>query len=130
MSTAQATALRLVLFGVLGPPVGLMAGLAALRMTGPTGLDPLPGLFVLLPVTYFLGLVPALATGLVDTILAMRGVRQRLLLTTIAGAALGFMPVAVAIGMAGVLRPAILLWAIVGAAPAALCSWLAGLRHP
>jgi hypothetical protein len=130
MATAPATALRLVLFGVLGPPAGLIAGLAALRLTGPTGLDPFPGLLVLLPVTYFLGLVPALVTGLVDAVLAAHGTRYRLLLTTVTGAAVGFMPIAAAIGVAGLLRPAILLWAIIGAAPAALCAWLAGLRDP
>ncbi|MBL8570086.1 MAG: hypothetical protein JNK84_13530 [Phreatobacter sp.] len=121
----QATA-RLVLFGVLGPPLGLATGLGVLALVGPGQPMAGIGILVLLIPTYFLGLVPALVTALIDTVLAERGTPRRMLWTTLAGAACGFILVAAAIGYSGLIRPLWLAWGLVGAAPAAICSWLAG----
>lgn len=84
------------------------------------------GFLALLLPTYFLGLVPALATALVDAALAARGTPRRIAWTALAGAVCGFMPVAAAIGYSGLVRPLVLAWVLVGAVPAAICSWLAG----
>jgi hypothetical protein len=128
LSTAAAsrTAWRLALFGLLGPPLGLATGLAVLALISPNQSMSGPGLLVLMIPTYFLGLVPALVTALVDSTLATRGTPRRILWTMLAGAACGFVPVAAAIGYSGLIRPLWLAWAMVGAVPAAICSWLAG----
>jgi hypothetical protein len=125
-ASAAQMARRLAIFGIAGPPLGLATGLGVLwlisRGQTATGF----GFLALLPPAYFLGLVPALATALVDSTLAARGTPRRLLWTTLAGAACGFLPVAAAIGHSGLVRPLFLVWGLVGAVPAAVCSWLAG----
>ena len=122
---APQTAGRLLLFGVLGPPLGLATGLGVLAVIGPHHSVAGPGVLVLLIPTYFLGLVPALVTALVDSVLAERLTPRRTLWTSLVGAACGFIPVAAAIGYSGLVRPLWLVWALVGAVPAAACSWLA-----
>jgi len=124
--TTSLTARRLAIFGIVGPPLGLATGLGMLWLISRSQTVTGSGFLALLVPTYFLGLVPALATALVDSALAARGTPRRIVWTALAGAACGFFPVAAAIGYSGLIRPLFLVWGLVGAVPAAICSWLAG----
>lgn len=129
-ATETGTARRLLIFALLGPPLGLGVGLLAARAGGPLTVDSAVGFLVLAPLAYFFGAVPALCAGLIDDVLARRGIRGRLVWTTLAGGVAGFLPVIAAIGHAGLFRPAVLLWSLIGAIPAATCSAIAARGRP
>ena len=85
---------------------------------------------VLLPAAYFLGLLPAMLTARVDDVLAKKNVRYRILWTALAGYVFIFAPLLAALLMGFVHGPYLLLFGIIGALPAAFCSWLAGGSKP
>lgn len=80
---------------------------------------------ILLPVAYVVALLPAMLTALVDDVLASRSVRHRILWTTLAGY-LFFAPLLVALLTGSIHGPYLLLFGMIGAVPATICSWLAG----
>jgi hypothetical protein len=129
-SAASRTARRLVIFGLFGPPLGLLTGLGVFWLIGSGGTSPHLGLFVLLQpaaylLAYFLGLLPALAVALTDSVLVARGTQRRMLWTMLAGGLCSIPSVAAAVGVAGFAQPLSAAWILVGAVPAVLCSWLA-----
>jgi hypothetical protein len=122
---------RLLLFALLGPPLGMAAGffiivplLSGLELPN---IDPF-GFLVLMPASYIMGLVPALLVGFVDAALADRGINlgTRIAYTAIAGFLLAFLPIAGVIIWGFAQGPYLLLYGIIGAVPAAICSWLSG----
>jgi hypothetical protein len=124
-STASRTASRLLIFGLLSPPVGLIVALGVIASTAPGANVTGFGLLAPLLTAYFLGLLPALATALVDSILTARRTTRRLLWTTLAGIAWSLPAIATVIGLSGIAGRLLLAWVVVGAVPAAICSWLA-----
>lgn len=116
---------RIVAFGLLGPTLGLLMGLAtALAL----GIPPFEGevLFVILAYAYAAGVVPAALTGFLDGWLASRaGALKRVFLT-----ALGGYFISALVGLAFLQRrmsiEAILVFALYGMVAAAICSALAG----
>jgi hypothetical protein len=126
-----------IIFSVLGPPLGLMTALLVLipliSLIASGKLewtaDPL-GLVVLLPLSYFLGFVPAAVVGFVDALLARNAVPGRIAWTTLAGFFGTFLPVLSAITAGYIHGFSFLIGGIVGAVPAALCSWLASKTDP
>jgi hypothetical protein len=83
---------------------------------------------VLLPVAYVIVMVPALLTALVDDVLVRRNVRYRILWTALAGYMFIFAPLLTALLTGSVHGPYLLLLGIIGAVPAAICSWLSGSK--
>lgn len=81
---------------------------------------------ILLPVAYMVVLLPAMLTAVVDNALAIRNVRYRILWTTLAGYLFIFAPLLAALLTGSIHGPYLLLFGIIGAVPAAICSWLAG----
>lgn len=122
---------RFLIFAVLFPPLAFVVGFWILLQIlnwaegDPTTFD--IGQVVLLPVAHALAIVPALLTGAVDDALFKRSVRYRVLWTTLAGFVLIFLPALAAIPFGFVHGPHLYLFGIVGAVPAAICSWLAGM---
>jgi hypothetical protein len=127
----SSTVERFVIFGLFGPPLGLVTGLGVLSLIGPASAMPGLGMFALLVpatylLTYFLGLLPALVTALIDSTLARRATPRRILWTTLAGTTASIPPIAAVIGLSGVTGRLALAWLLTGAVPAAICSSLAG----
>ena len=81
---------------------------------------------ILLPIAYTVLLLPAMLTAFVDHVLARRNVPYRILWTTIAGYLLVFIPLLTALLTHSIRGLFLFLFGIVGAVPAAICSWLAG----
>jgi hypothetical protein len=116
------TMIDALVFGLLGPAAGLLTWMAVLgRGSRDLPLDP----FIIgLLFTYLAGLFPALITAAFDIYLDVRGAKgiPKYLLT----GAFGY---AAAYGVAfGGLLPLLIYqprWGIIGAIPAAMCSWIA-----
>src|ERR1700723_319417 len=110
---------RFVTFALLGPPLGLFAGLGILL---PTFNWVLEGKYsapdwhdiVLLPMAYMLGIIPALVTAGVDTALANWRVRWRPLWTASFAFMASFIPLAGALLGGFVHGPFILLFGLIG----------------
>ncbi len=83
---------------------------------------------ILLPAAYVIVLLPAMLTAVVDDVLARRNVRYRILWTALSGYMFIFIPLLVALLTGSVHGPYLLLFGIIGAVPAAICSWLAGRK--
>ena len=81
---------------------------------------------VLLPLAYQVGLVPALLVAAFDGWLAKRGVRYRVGWSTLFGFAMSFIPLLGALAMGFLHGPFVAMFGLLGAAPAAACSWLSG----
>ena len=111
---------RIVIFVLLGPPLGMMTGLYGMlpvlnwSLGEPSAID--FHQLVLLPLAYVIGFIPALIVGCFDAALAW---------TALFAAAACYIPLMSSISMGFVGGPLIPLFGIIGAAPAALCSWLA-----
>jgi hypothetical protein len=81
---------------------------------------------MMLPMIYLVGLVPALAVAWFDHALSTRSLSRRVLLTALFGYAISYLPLIGAPWMGFVHGPYVVLFGLIGAVPAALCSWLAG----
>jgi hypothetical protein len=81
---------------------------------------------VLLPLAYEIGLVPAVLVAAFDGRLARRGVRYRVGWSTLFGFAVSFLPLLGALSMGFLHGPFVAIFGLLGAAPAAVCSWLSG----
>ena len=118
---------RLTLFGLLGPPLGFVTGFWGLLqiLTVAVGDPPTihPGQILLLPMAYMLGLVPALLAGAIDH--SVRNVRFGPIYTCLAGYLLGFLPIGVSLIMGLMGGPYVLIFGLVGAIPALICSAVA-----
>jgi hypothetical protein len=114
--------IRLLAYGLFFPFVGLMAflfwgsGIAGIADVYPSEL------LGLLLVAYILEIVPALLTGVVDEVLARRGIRFRWVWCMVAGALLAPLPPH-ALFQGRLTIPSFALYAAFGAF-AAMCSWL------
>jgi hypothetical protein len=123
---------RLLLFGLLGPALGfVMAFWVILQIFNvATGGESTahPGQLILLPMAYALGIVPALATGLIDHYFHKK--KLGVLYTCFAGYLLGFMPIATTVLMGFLHGPFVLLFGLIGAVPALVCSLIARNINP
>ncbi|MBN9049977.1 MAG: DUF5413 family protein [Rhizobiales bacterium] len=121
---------RFLIFALLGPALGFVTAFWILLQAF-NGLLGAPSTFdlhqvVLLPVAYMLGIGPALVTGLFDHVLARRGVRLRILWTTLFAYASAYLILLNAWGAGTVHGPALFLFGLIGAVPGAICAWLSG----
>lgn len=118
---------RLTLFGLLGPLLGFITAFWVLLqiLTVAVGDPPTihPGQVVLLPIAYMLGLIPALIAGAIDH--SGRNARFGLIYTGLAGYLLGFLPISISLVMGGMSGPSVLIFGLVGAIPAMICSAVA-----
>ena len=125
---------RFLIFGLFGPPLGLLTGLWGIvpilnqSLTDPPAFD--VHQIVLLPPAYMIGLLPALLVGVFDNALARRGVGRRPLWCALFGFGASFLPLASAFAFGFLHGPLVLIFGLVGAVPGAVCSWLAGRGAP
>jgi hypothetical protein len=132
---------RVLIFLLVGPPVGLLVAMLVsipvlnVATGGPPNIDAM-ALVVLLPLAYALGAVPALLLCGMDASLAKLQVRARVALCGLAGFFAVFLPLPVSLAawFWAVLhgRPSLEplgvvgLQGLVGLTAAAVCSWLVG----
>src|ERR1700712_565564 len=121
---------RFLIFAILFPPIAfvvafwIMLQIANWAAGGPSTFD--YHQVILLPLAYLVGIVPALLTAKADDILFKQRVRYRILWAAFAGYIFIFMPLLAALTMGFVHGPYLLLFGMIGAVPAAVCSWVAG----
>ena len=111
-------------------------------LTGMWGILPIlnmavggPSLFdfhqlVLIPLAYMMGFFPALLVAAFDGWLAGRGIRFRAGWSALFGFAMSFIPLLGALSMGFLHGPFVAIFGLLGAAPAAACSWLSGQGAP
>jgi len=125
---------RMLIFAVLGPPLGIVTGLFVV-LPVITVLAGEPTVFdihqvvtvpVLLPIVYMVGLVPALLVGLFDGILARWNIGSRALWCALFGFAMSFLPLLASLSMGFLHGPFVLMFGLLGAVPGGMCSWIAG----
>lgn len=121
---------RFLVFGLLGPPLGFVVGFWGLlpllnRASGGASVYDAHQL-VLLPLAYWLGIVPALLAAALDRHLARRGLPWRPAWTALFAFGVSFVPLSAAIGMGFLKSPWLLVWGLVGAVPGFVCSLLSG----
>jgi hypothetical protein len=125
---------RFLIFGLLGPPLGMLTGMWGIVpvlngvLGGPSVFD--YHQFVLLPLAYQIGLLPALLVAAFDAGLARGGVRYRVGWSALFGFAMSFIPLFGALSMGFLHGPFVAIFGLLGAAPAAACSWLSGKAAP
>jgi len=85
---------------------------------------------VLIPLAYQVGLLPALLVAAFDGWLVGRDVRYRVGWSTLFGFAMSFIPLLGALSMGFLHGPFVAIFGLLGAAPAAVCSWLSGKAPP
>lgn len=122
---------RLLLFGLLGPPLGFVTGfwgvLQILNMALGEKSTVELGQLVLLPLAYMVGTVPALAVGWIDHY--FRNWRLGAMLTCLTGYLLSFTPIAAALVMGFLHGPFVLIFGLIGAIPALICALIARMLN-
>jgi uncharacterized membrane protein YjgN (DUF898 family) len=83
---------------------------------------------VLMPLAYQVGVLPALLAAAFDGWLAKRGIRFRVAWCALFGFVVSFLPLLGALSMGFLHGPYVAIFGLLGAAPAAACSWLSGNR--
>jgi hypothetical protein len=125
---------RLLVFALVGPPLGLAIGLGVLVPALNVAFGDPPQWdwrqIVLIPLAYMVGLAPALAAGIFDEALARRKTKRRPFWTGAFAFAMSFLPSAAAIVSGMAHGPFLLIFGLVGALPGAICSLLADVVAP
>jgi hypothetical protein len=121
---------RFLIFVGIAPPLGFIVAFwvmlqIANRLAGSANTFDVAQV-MMLPMIYLVGLVPALAVAWFDHALSTRSLSRRVLLTALFGYAISYLPLIGAPWMGFVHGPYVVLFGLIGAVPAALCSWLAG----
>jgi hypothetical protein len=114
----------MLLFVLIGPFIGFVMAFRVMLPLLSISLGEQPsgalGQFVILPAAYAAGALPAALCGAMDYSLARRSWRP--LWTGLAGYLLGFVPILAALLMGFLHGPYLLLFGLIGAVPAAICS--------
>jgi len=124
---------RFLIFATVAPPLGfivafwVMLQIANWMAGGPSTFEIRQ--VAMLPTIYLVGLIPALLTAGFDHVLAKREMSYRIALTALFGYFVSYGPLVGAFQMGFMHDPGVLLLGLVGAVPAALCSWLATERR-
>ena len=121
---------RFLIFVGIAPPLGFIVAFwvmlqIANRLAGSASTFDVAQV-MMLPMIYLVGLVPALAVAWFDHALSTRNLSRRVLLTALFGYAISYLPLIGAPWMGFVHGSYVVLSGLIGAVPAALCSWLAG----
>ena len=124
---------RFVIFAAVAPPLGFIVAFWMLLQIanwvagGPSTFD--LAQVVMLPTVYLVGVIPALLTAWFDHVLAKREMPYRIALTAVFGYFVSYVPLVGAFLMGFMHDPTVVLLGLVGAVPAAVCSWLATERR-
>lgn len=124
---------RFVIFMAVMPPLGfitafwVMLQIANWMAGGPSTFD--LHQVVLLPTAYLFGVIPAMLIAWFDHTLAKRETSHRVALTALFAYAFTYVPLLAVSQLKFMHEPSAVLFGLVGAVPAAVCSWLATVRR-
>jgi hypothetical protein len=124
---------RFLIFAAVAPPLGfiiafwMMLQIANWMAGAPSTFDVQH--VALLPTVYAFGVIPALLIAWFDHVLAQRRICYRIALTALFAYVLSYVPLLGAFKLGFMHEPSVLLLGLIGAVPAALCSWLATDRR-
>jgi hypothetical protein len=124
---------RFLIFAAVAPPLGFIIAFWVMLQIA-NWLAGAPSTFdlqhvAMLPTVYAFGLIPALLFAWFDHVLARRQVCYRIALTTLFAYAISYVPLLGAFRFGFMHEPSMLLLGLIGAVPAAVCSWLATDRR-
>jgi len=120
---------RFLIFAAVVPPLGFVVAFCVMLQIA-NWLVGAPSTFdlrqvVLLPMAYVLGVLPALLMAWFDHVMVQRQMSYRIALTASLGYALSYVPLLGALHLGFMHGATLVLFGLIGAVPAALCSWLA-----
>lgn len=124
---------RFLIFAAIAPPLGFIIGfwvmlqIANWMAGGPSTFDVRQ--VAMLPTIYLVGVIPALLTAWFDQVQAKREMRYRIVLTALFGYVVSYVPLVGAFTLRFMHEPSVMLLGLIGAVPAAVCSWLATERR-
>ena len=124
---------RFLIFAAAAPPLGFVIAFWVMLQAanwvagGPGTFD--PAHVVMLPTVYLVGVIPALLVAWFDHVLAKREISYRIALTAVFAYFVSYVPLVGAFRMGFMHEPSVVLLGLVGAVPAAMCSWLATERR-
>ena len=125
---------RFLIFALLGPPLGMITGMWGILPVLNWSLGDAAVIdyhqIVLMPLAYQVGVLPALLAAAFDGWLAKREIRFRVAWCALFGFVVSFLPLLGALSMGFLHGPYVAIFGLLGAAPAAACSWLSGNRPP
>jgi hypothetical protein len=124
---------RFVIFAVVAPPLGFIIAFWVMLQIA-NWITGAPSTFdlqhvVMLPTVYVFGVIPALLLAGFDHVLAKRQMRYRIALTALFACVLSYVPLLGAFHLGFMHEPSAVLLGLIGAVPAAVCSWLAMARR-
>jgi hypothetical protein len=124
---------RFLIFAAVAPPLGFLIAFWVMLQIA-NWIAGVPGTFdlqhvAMLPTVYLFGVIPALLTAWFDHLLATRQMSYRIALTALFGYALSYVPLLGAFKLGFMSEPSAALVGLIGAVPAAVCSWLATRRR-
>jgi hypothetical protein len=124
---------RFLIFAAVAPPLGFLIAFWVMLQIA-NWIAGAPGTFdlqhvAMLPTVYLFGVIPALLTAWFDHLLATRQMSYRIALTALFGYALSYVPLLGAFKLGFMSEPSAALVGLIGAVPAAVCSWLATRRR-
>ena len=124
---------RFLIFAAIAPPLGFIVAfwvmLQIANWFAGSGSTFDVAQVMMLPMIYLVGLLPALVVAWFDHVLSVRNFAHRIPLTALFGYAISYLPLIGAPWMGFVHGPYVVLFGLIGAVPAALCSWLATERR-
>jgi hypothetical protein len=123
---------RILIFAVIGPVVGVFAGIFVViplvaELSGEPfefGLLQLQTFIAILPFSYVAGIIPALLASLVDWAMQNRSKAARIIGVSVAGYVLGFLPFWWPLQSGA--KPSLWAYGIAGAIAGGACAWLTG----
>jgi hypothetical protein len=124
---------RFLIFAAIAPPLGfieafwVMLQIAHWFAGSASTFD--VAQVLMLPMIYLVGMIPALVMAWFDHVLSARNLPHRVTLTALFGYAISYLPLIGAPWMGFVHGPYVVLFGLIGAVPAALCSWLTTERR-
>jgi hypothetical protein len=125
---------RFLIFALLGPPLGIITGMWGILPVLNWSLGDAAVIdyhqIVLMPLAYQVGVLPTLLAAAFDGWLAKRGTRFRVAWCALFGFVVSFLPLLGALSIGFLHGPYVAIFGLLGAAPAAACSWLSGNRAP
>ena len=123
---------RFLIFAAVAPPLGFIIAFWVMLQIA-NWMAGAPSTFdlqhvVMLPTVYVFGVIPALLIAWFDQVLAQRQMSYRIALTASFAYALSYVPLLGAFQLGFMHEPSAVLLGLIGAVPAAVCSWLATER--
>jgi hypothetical protein len=120
---------RFLIFAVVAPPLGFIIAFWVMLQIA-NWMAGAPSTFdlqhvAMLPTVYVFGVIPALLIAWFDHVLAKLQMSYRIALTALFAYALSYVPLLGAFQLGFMHEPSAGLLGLIGAVPAAACSWLA-----